>query len=285
MNKNILVTGVKGQLGSVLCRLLKEKYPSYNVIGTDINDLDLTDEGAVAALFSKTKFDCVIHCAAYTQVDKAESEPQICYAANVLATKNLLSSITPETPFVLVSTDYVFDGRKNGLYLESDPVNPLGQYGYSKAVAEHLALQHSKSFIVRTSWVFGIGGHNFIETMLRLGASKSEISVVSDQIGSPTFAHDLALFLIELVHSNKYGIYHCTNNGFVSWAGFARKIFELSDMDVVVKDIPTSDYVTAAKRPLNSRLSKDKMERSGFTKMPDWDDALARYLQEREATD
>jgi dTDP-4-dehydrorhamnose reductase len=266
----ILVTGSQGQLGSELLKLLDDPFP------VDIGDCDLTLQASVDELF-KNKFDAVIHCAAYTNVDKAEIEPEKAYAVNALATENIARH-SKDIPLVFVSTDYVFDGSGTEAREADAPPNPLSVYGKTKLAGENIVRKElNKFFIARTSWLYGNGG-NFVRSMINLSKAKKEINVVCDQIGSPTYARDLALVLAKMIKTNRYGIYHTTNEGYCSWAEFAQEIFKLLGIATKVNFIPSSEYPTAAKRPLNSRLSKRSLSENGFDLLPHWKDALKRYL-------
>lgn len=277
---NILVTGVKGQLGYDVVKEINKK-GIHQVEGIDYEDLDITNGIAVMDFFSEKKYDIIIHCAAYTAVDKAEDEEDLCRSVNVSGTLNLLTEASKmESKFIFISTDYVFDGKKVGVYEVDDVKNPLSVYGTTKCNAEGLVLSYDKSFVLRTSWVYGFNGHNFVKTMLRLSETKNSLNVINDQIGSPTYTPDLAKIICDLMETDKFGIYHTTNEGFCSWYDFASKIFELINKQIEVNPIPTSEYKTKATRPLNSRLSKQKLVDNGFNLLPTWQDALKRYLIE-----
>lgn len=285
----IIVTGAKGQLGTDLVLELKRRGYT-NIIETDnreINDepnyiqVDITDEKAVKTLIETYKPEVVFHCAAYTAVDKAESEMEKCYDINVLGTRNI-TKVCQEVGSKLfyISTDYVFDGTKDGIYEVNDKPNPLSVYGNTKRLGEIEALKNLKTFIVRISWVFGVNGNNFVKTMLRLAKEKEFLNVVNDQVGSPTYTVDLSRLLVDMMQTEKYGVYHATNEGYCSWYDFAKKIFELTGETIPVYPIPTSEYKTAAVRPLNSKLSKQSLIDAGFEQLPTWEDALNRYLEE-----
>lgn len=275
----ILVTGAGGQLGSDVCKELSKNSEEY--IGADSKQLDITDRNAVESFFQSHKIDCVIHCAAYTAVDKAESDSERCFAVNKQGTKNVaLECHRHGCSMIYVSTDYVFGGEGDTPYETDDEKNPLNVYAKSKLCGEEIVLgEVEKSFIVRTSWVFGEKNTNFIATMLRLSESRDEISVVSDQIGSPTYSHDLAKLLCKMAKSEKYGVYHATCEGFCSWAQLAKKTFELSGKSTKVNEIKTSQYPTPAKRPLNSRLSKKSLDEAGFERLPNWEESVFKYLK------
>lgn len=278
----IIVTGVNGQLGyDVVKELNKRKYT--DVIGIDIKDLDITNEIAVKVFINHNKPDVIIHCAAYTAVDNAEDNKETCYDVNVNGTKYLVESAKElDAKFVYISTDYVFSGDKNSEYFVEDIPNPKTVYGETKYLGEVETLKHNKHFIVRISWVFGKNGNNFIKTMLRLGKEKKNLNVVSDQIGSPTYTHDLSKLIIDMIETEKYGIYQATNEGVCSWFEFAQKIFELSKIDTNLNPISTEQYPTKANRPRNSVMSKNNLIVNGFELLPFWQDALKRYLKEIE---
>lgn len=276
----IVITGVKGQLGFDIEKVCREL--NLDTLGIDRNNLDITDKQAVDDFFKQNKFEILIHCAAYTAVDLAEDESELCYEVNTQATANLANACKGHNvKLVLISTDYVFDGTKVGKYEVSDPTSALSVYGKSKADAE-IYIQNTlkEFFIIRISWVFGLNGKNFIRTMINLGKVKEEISVVSDQIGSPTYTKDVAKLIVEIARSNKYGIYHATNEGECSWADLATYVFSKLEYTTRVKKISTNEYKPKAPRPLNSRLSKDKLDEMGFKRLPLWSDAVDRYLTE-----
>lgn len=278
----ILVTGVKGQLGFDVVKELY--YRGYNnLVGIDIDDLDITDEQAVNNYFKSYHPNVIIHCAAYTLVDKAEDNPDQCYRVNVYGTKYLVEqAIKNDAKFVYISTDYIFDGNKKTPYEINDEPNPKSIYGKSKLLGEFESLKNDKHFIIRVSWVFGKNGNNFIKTILRLSKEKNELDIVSDQIGSPTYTVDLAKLIIEMIETDKYGIYHATNEGFCSWFEFANEICKVSNIDAKINSITSDQYFSKAQRPLNSTLSKYSLVKNGFMTLPDWQDALIRYLKEIE---
>lgn len=275
----VLVTGAKGQLGYDVCeRLVLE---GIEHTGVDRDDFDLTDAAQVRKAFEMHSPTVVIHCAAYTAVDKAETELYDCQKANVDATLNIAMSCKQYGASLLyISTDYVFSGDGIMPFQTSEPYGPRNAYGRTKAEGELIVRQLLEHFfIVRISWVFGMNGNNFVKSMQRLGGEKSELRVVADQVGSPTYTYDLAILLAKMIRTEKYGIYHATNEGFCSWAEFAEVIMEFSGLECRVIPISTVDYATPAKRPLNSRLSKASLAQSGFDKLPPWQDALARYIE------
>ncbi len=276
----ILVTGVKGQLGhDVTEELLKN---GIDVIPCDREEFDLTSKEETQKFILENKPDGVIHCAAYTAVDKAEDEEEICEKINAEGSLYIAEACEKiGAKMIYVSTDYVFGGDGENPYEPEDAKNPQNVYGRTKLDGENNALENcSKTFIVRTSWVYGINGGNFVKTMRRLAETRDELSVVADQIGSPTYTRDLAVLLVSMIKTEKYGVYHATNEGFMSWAEFAESIMKKSGLNVKINHIPTSEYPVKAKRPLNSRLSKKCLTDNGFSLLPSQDDALTRYIEE-----
>ncbi len=284
----ILVTGVKGQLGYDCVRELTERGYT-NVKGIDIDDLDLTKELDVKKYINEYKPDVVMHNAAWTAVDKAEEMPDKVYAVNTLAPKYIAEACKEvNAKMVYISTDYVFNGLGDKPFNIDDPKEGLSVYGKTKSQGEDFVTSTIDNyFIVRISWVFGKNGNNFVKTMLKLAdMGKTELNVVSDQIGSVTYTYDLSKLLCDMIETDKYGIYHATNEGYISWAEFAREIFKQKGLNVKVNDVTTEEYLKMvpqqAKRPLNSRMSKDSLDKAGFKRLPDWKDALNRYLKELE---
>ena len=276
----ILVTGIKGQLGYDV--MLEGQRRGYDMVGFDIDTMDITDDEAVNRIFSAEAPDAVIHCAAYTAVDLAEKEREKCCAVNVDGTENVArASARCGAKVIYVSTDYVYDGRGEMPHPVSEKKDPVNYYGLTKSQGEdRVTALCDRYFIVRTSWVFGSNGHNFVKTMLRLGKEKEQISVVSDQIGSPTYTPDLARLLLDMAETEEYGVYHGTNSGFCSWYEFASAIMKKAGLSCEVKPILTKDYPSAAVRPLNSRLDSGCLVEKGFRLLPPWEDALARFLEE-----
>lgn len=274
----ILVTGAKGQLGQDVVKLLEEQ--TCEVFGFGREELNITDEKQVNEKVLSIQPDVIIHTAAYTQVDQAESDEEAAFKVNAEGTKYLAQAAEAVgAKFCYVSTDYVFDGTKNAPYKADDQTNPQTVYGKSKLVGEQYTQEYcSKYYIVRTSWVFGIYGNNFVKTMLRLVESKNEIGVVNDQVGSPTYTADLANFIINLVKSNKYGIYHASNSGVCSWYDFAQEIFKLAQLDIKMKPLKSEEFIRAAVRPKYSVLSKEDTQEQEIYKFADWEDALKRYF-------
>jgi dTDP-4-dehydrorhamnose reductase len=276
----ILVTGYTGQLGfDVVQHGLKL---GLDMVGVGSKDLDVTNPVDVNDYVKEMNPDAIIHCAAYTAVDKAEDDQNACWNVNVEGTKNLAQAAKDiDAKFMYISTDYVFNGEGESPFKETDQPNPIGYYGLTKYEGEQVVQQLLDNwFIVRISWVFGINGNNFVKTMLRLAESRNELNVVGDQIGSPTYTFDLARLLIDMIQTDKYGIYHASNEGFCSWDEFAEEIFRQANVDVKVNSISTEEYSTRAARPKNSRMSKQKLVDNGFAPLPVWQDAVKRYLME-----
>ena len=275
----VLVTGVKGQLGSDIAAELKLR--AEECIGTDIADFDITDRGATVGTIKKYMPDCVIHCAAFTDVNGAEEKRGLCERINVLGTENVaLACNEADAKLIYISTDYVFNGEGMRPYEPNDERDPINFYGMTKSLGEDKVRSICpKHFIVRTSWVFGKNGNNFVKTMLRLGEQMEGLTVVDDQIGSPTYTPDLARLLCDMAATERYGTYHATNEGFCSWYDFAKKIMELSGIGCNIKPIASKDYPSPAKRPQNSRLSKEKLVQNGFYRLPPWEDALKRFIK------
>ncbi len=276
----VLVTGYNGQLGYDVVKKLKSL--NIQTLGVDISDFDLTDIDAVNKFINQYQPDVIVHCAAYTAVDKAESNKELCYKINVDGTRNIAEAAKRvEAKLVYISTDYIFNGQGSEPHEINEAIDPINYYGFTKAEGEKIVSQLvDHHYIIRTSWVYGINGHNFVKTMLRLAETKKEISVVGDQIGVPTYTVDLANFIVDVIQTKKYGIYHGVNSGYCSWAEFAKRIFKLNNSEVIVHEIETKNYPTDAKRPLNSRLSKKVNTENGFELFPDWEDALDRYFVE-----
>ncbi len=275
----VLVTGAKGQLGQDILCLLEDQ--PWEVFGFGREELDITNEEKVSEKVLSIKPDIIIHTAAYTQVDQAESDEEIAFKVNAEGTKYLAQAAEAVgAKFCYVSTDYVFDGTKNEPYKVDDQTNPQTVYGRSKLVGEQYTQKYcSKSYIVRTSWVFGLYGNNFVKTMLRLAKEKKELGVVHDQVGSPTYTTDLASFIINLVQSDKYGIYHGSNSGVCSWYEFAKEVFKQSNIEIVVNPLTTKDFPRPAARPKYSVLNKGMIEENGFESFQDWKEALKDFLK------
>ena len=275
----ILVTGVKGQLGFDICRELAERGYT-DVLGIDKDDLDITNEVAVKEFVKNYNPDVIMHNAAWTAVDVAEDNQEACYSVNVLGTRYLAESAEEVgAKIVYISTDYVFNGEGEEYFEVDSPKQPLSVYGMTKYQGELEVKRCSKHFIVRISWVFGINGKNFVKTMLTLAETKTELNVVADQIGSPTYTYDLSKLLCDMIETEKYGEYHATNEGICSWCDFAKKIFEIAGKDMKVNAVTSAEYPAKAHRPSNSRLSKKSLDAAGFNRLPSWEDAVSRYIK------
>ena len=287
----ILVTGSKGQLGSDVVERCKKT--GIDVLSMNRTDTDITDESAVKEYIRNSGADAVIHCAAYTAVDKAEDEKELCHTVNVNGTAYVAQSCKElNIKMIYISTDYVFDGKGSSPCTVSDQPKPINYYGQSKYLGEQEVLERvEKSFIVRTSWVFGKNGNNFVKTMLRLACSKDPITgrlrdhidVVNDQIGSPTYTWDLARLLCDMIQTEQYGIYHATNEGFCSWYEFACEIFRIAEVDIAVNPIPSSAFSAKAVRPMNSRMDKSKLSANGFIGLQSWQAALQDFMSKNQS--
>lgn len=300
------ITGYKGQLGYDLVRELAKR-GELDITVSDLGELgennqasidlmnatnikyvplDITLKDAVNKVITMEKPDVILHCAAWTAVDKAEDMEDLVRNVNVFGTRNITdASIEVGAKIIYMSTDYVFDGKKEGLYTEDDQVNPMSVYGLTKYEGEQEVRRNPNHFITRISWVFGINGNNFIKTMLKLSENHDELNVVNDQVGSPTYTVDLSRLLIDMAHSDKYGTYHVNNDGYCSWSEFAKYIFESNAKSTKVNPVTTEEYLELtgtkqAYRPRNSKLSKEKLIEAGFEMLPSWTDATDRYCKE-----
>lgn len=299
----VLVTGVAGQLGhDVMNELHKRGYegvgsdiaPKYSgaddgtaVTKMDYVQMDITNSQEVTETIKKVNPDLVVHCAAWTAVDLAEESEnkEKVMAINVGGTENIAKVCKElDCKMVYISTDYVFDGYGTRPWEEDcKDYAPLNVYGESKLMGEKVvSLNLEKYFIVRIAWVFGVNGNNFIKTMLNVGKKFDTLKVVNDQIGTPTYTYDLSRLLVDMIETDKYGYYHATNEGgYISWYDFACEIFKQAGYNTKVNPVTTEEYgVSKARRPFNSRLNKTKLVENGFTPLPDWKDALSRYLKE-----
>jgi len=274
----ILITGALGQLGHDV--VIEAQQRGWDAIGVDIDDFDLTNQAATLAALEAAAPDCVIHCAAYTAVDKAESEPEQARAVNELGTGHVADYCANAGIWMIyVSTDYVFDGGGNQPHEVGEATRPLNVYGATKLAGERMVQALcGKHMIVRASWVFGNHGGNFVKTMLRLGAERDALKIVNDQIGAPTYTVHLARLLCDMAARPIKGIYHAANAGTCSWAAFAAKIFELAGLHCRVIEIPSSEYPQKAQRPKNSRLSPKALIEAGYELLPPWESALAVML-------
>ncbi|WP_270460760.1 dTDP-4-dehydrorhamnose reductase [Faecalitalea cylindroides] len=280
----ILVTGYKGQLGYDVVNEATSR--GIEAIGVDIDEMDITNQDQVNTVIKSGNYDAVVHCAAWTAVDKAE-EPELFETVkkvNATGTKYIADVCEElDIPLMYFSTDYVFDGEGTTPWNEYDERHPLNVYGLTKAQGEEFVEKLKKHFIIRIAWVFGKNGNNFIKTMLRLGKERGAVSVVNDQVGNPTYTYDLAKLVVDMIQTDKYGKYHATNSGdFISWYDFACEIFKQAGMDVKVTPVDSNQFPAKAKRPKNSRMNQTELDKNGFNRLPAWQDALGRYLKEIE---
>lgn len=274
----ILVTGVKGQLGYDVVKELEKR--GIEAVGVDIDEMDITDAASVDKVIKEVAPDAVIHCAAYTAVDAAEENEELCRKVNADGPRNIAKVCKElDIKMIQISTDYVFDGTGERPWEPDDKCGPKSVYGQTKYEGE-LAVQEilDKYFIVRIAWVFGINGKNFVKTMLNLASKYDSLRVVNDQFGSPTYTYDLAKLLVDMVLTEKYGVYHATNEGICSWYEFACAIFKEAGIEMQVTPVTSEEYGAKANRPANSRMSKEKLIENGFEKLPTWQDALSRYV-------
>ena len=276
----VFVTGVKGQLGYDVVNELEKR--GHTAVGVDIDELDITDAAAVEAMLTEVKPDAVIHCAAWTAVDAAEDNIEKCRLVNAGGTENIAKVCKAlDCKMMYISTDYIFNGEGTRPWEPDDPVTtPLNVYGLTKYEGEEAVRKNvEKFFIVRIAWVFG-KGKNFIKTMINLGKTHDHLTVVNDQVGTPTYTYDLARLLVDMIETEKYGNYHATNEGgYITWYDFACEIFRQAGIEVDVAPVSSDQYPAKAKRPSNSRMSKQKLVDNGFELLPTWQDALARYLK------
>lgn len=280
----ILVTGYKGQLGYDVVNEATSR--GIEAIGVDIDEMDITNQEQVNTVIKSGNYDAVVHCAAWTAVDKAE-EPELFETVkkvNATGTKYIADVCEElDIPLMYFSTDYVFDGEGTTPWNEYDERHPLNVYGLTKAQGEEFVEKLKKHFIIRIAWVFGKNGNNFIKTMLRLGKERGAVSVVNDQVGNPTYTYDLAKLVVDMIQTDKYGKYHATNSGdFISWYDFACEIFKQAGIDVKVTAVDSDQFPAKAKRPKNSRMNQTELDKNGFDRLPEWQDALGRYLKEIE---
>jgi dTDP-4-dehydrorhamnose reductase len=276
----ILVTGASGQLGFDVVKELNKR--GYNDLYLPTSkELNLEDKDSITLYFQNIHPNIIIHCAAYTAVDKAEDEQEKCLKVNSFGTELLVEQAKHfNAKFLYISTDYVFDGLKKNTYKTDDTPNPQSVYGKSKYLGEQSVSNYQNHFIIRISWVFGKNGKNFIKTMLKLSKEKPFISIVNDQIGSPTYTVDVSKFLVDLMQTENYGIYHATNEGICSWFELTQEVFRLINTNTPIYPILTIDYPTKGKRPYNSSLDKSKIKEIGLNLLPDWKDAVKRFLIE-----
>lgn len=275
----VLVTGVKGQLGYDVVNELEKR--GMTAIGVDIDEMDITDAVSVNKVIKEAAPDAVIHCAAYTAVDAAEDNVELCRKVNAEGTANIAEVCKElDIKMMYISTDYVFDGQGERPWEPDDERHPLNVYGQTKYEGEVAVTDAlDKYFIVRIAWVFGVNGKNFIKAILNKAKTVDTLTVVNDQFGSPTYTYDLARLLVDMIQTEKYGFYHATNEGICTWYEFACEIIRQAGMDAKVLPVSADQYPAKAKRPTNSRMSKEKLTENGFEKLPTWQDALKRYLE------
>ncbi|XTR37210.1 dTDP-4-dehydrorhamnose reductase [Paraclostridium tenue] len=275
----ILVTGINGQLGYDVVKELNKR--GHEAVGVDKEQMDLTVSSEIKECIEKNSPEAIIHCAAYTAVDDAEENEDLCSQINALAVKDIANCAKKlDIPMIYISTDYVFDGTKDGEYTEDDVPNPINIYGKTKYDGEKYVQEIlEKYYIVRISWVFGENGNNFIDTMLRLSKDRDSLNIINDQVGSPTYTKDLAPILVDMIETDEYGVYHATNEEFCSWYEFAKEIFNVAKVNINVTPISTSEYPTKANRPMNSKMSKDKLINNGFKQLRSWKEAVGEYIR------
>ncbi len=282
--KNLLITGSNGQLGSEI-KVLSTQYPDFNFIFTDINELNITDYQLLDKFFEENKIDFVVNCAAYTAVDKAEQDEVMARFINTNAVKYISQITKKHNVFLIhISTDYVYNGKHYKPYTEEDPINPESTYGKTKADGEKELLQHAgNAIIIRTSWLYSSFGNNFIKTILKYGRERGKLNVVYDQIGTPTYAFDLAKTILDIIPKltikDTVEIYNYSNEGVTSWYDFAKEIIELSGIDCTINAIETKDYPLPAARPQYSVFNKSKIKHEFNINIPFWKDSLKHCLK------
>jgi dTDP-4-dehydrorhamnose reductase len=285
----ILVIGKNGQLGQSINKIVSNTQSNNEFVFVGRDQLDLSNENNVASYFESNDFDIIINCAAYTAVDKAESEVELANQVNHLGVKQLAQIANKQkAKLIHISTDYVFDGESDEPYLESNITNPINTYGKTKLAGEQAVLvaMQNGAIIIRTSWVYSEYGHNFVDTMLRLGKERDELNVVSDQIGSPTYAGDLARAILHIIQtevflnsSQETQIYHYSNEGVCSWFDFAKEIFAFASIQCTVSPITTEQYPTPAQRPTNTLMDKDKISQTFGVNIPYWEESLKTCIE------
>lgn len=281
----VAVTGARGMLGSDIVAEMDNR--GHEVLPLGKNELDITDLTKVKRIFHRERPDVIINCAAYTDVNASEDNPHLAMSVNGLGPRNLaLVCNEYEIDLVHISTDYVFDGQKEGTYSIFDSTSPLNTYGFSKVLGErYVASLLHRYYLIRTSWLFGLSGDNFVEKILRLSEERSELHMVEDQVGSPTYTADLARLVGDMIKTRCFGVYHATNQGYTSWYGFAREIVALNYLTVNIKPISSSARYNAATRPANSRLDPFPLKETLGYLLPPWEDALSRYTEHRAEVD
>ena len=279
---NILITGCNGQLGNEM-QLLEAKNPQHTYFNTDVGELDITDQEAVGAFVEYNQIDGIVNCAAYTAVDKAEDNQELCDLLNRVAPGYLAEAIERRGGWLIqISTDYVFDGTNHTPYVETDPVCPNSVYGRTKLAGEEAAQRAcSRTMIIRTAWLYSTFGNNFVKTMIRLGNERPQLGVIFDQIGTPTYARDLAVCIMTAINQGvKQGVYHFSNEGVISWYDFTKAIHRLAGITTcTVRPLHTSEYPTPAARPHYSVLDKTKIKQAYGIEIPYWEESLAECIE------
>lgn len=279
--KKILVTGSKGQLGNEL-QVAAKAFSQFELVFTDVDELDICNLTAIEQFVKNAGFDAIVNCAAYTAVDKAETDDDLCYKINRDAVQNLAQIAQYNgLKLIHVSTDYVFDGTQHTPYVETDRVCPVSVYGKSKLAGEELALKYCEQVaVIRTSWLYSAFGNNFVKTMIRLGQERESLNVIFDQVGTPTYAADLANAILQMLNAEVFvsGVYHFSNEGVCSWYDFAKKIHQLAGVSCKVSPIETKDYPTAAARPHYSVLNKSKIKSTYNIEIPHWEESLIKCV-------
>ncbi|MDR0681950.1 MAG: dTDP-4-dehydrorhamnose reductase [Dysgonamonadaceae bacterium] len=285
MAKNILITGANGQLGNEL-QVLFSQYQDFIFFATDVDTLNLCNKKEITDFIEQNEIHYIVNCAAYTAVDKAEDEMELCYKINRDAVRNLAEAAQGKAKIIHISTDYVFDGKATVPYKETDTTHPQSVYGKSKEEGEIVLLEQApESIIIRTAWLYSLFGNNFVKTMIRLGKERTSLNVVNDQMGTPTYAADLAKAILDIIVFSENtqilasGIYHYSNAGITTWFGFTEKIFQLSNIkNCQLNPIPTSEYPTKAARPAYSVLDKTKIKETFPVAVPEWENSLEKML-------
>ena len=277
----ILVTGVRGQLGHDVLEELEKRH--IEAVGVNSDEMDIRDRESVDKVIDSIHPNAVIHCAAWTAVDAAEDETSACDAVNISGTEYIAEACRRNNAVMMYfSTDYVFDGEGDKSWKPEDKTAPIGAYGRSKCLGEEAVrrILPDQHFIIRLQWVYGINGKNFVKTMLRLAETRDTLTVVSDQVGGPSYTRDIARLACDMIVTDRYGTYHAANTGYCSWYEFAKAIFKEAGRDVKVVPVSSDAYPTKAKRPHNSRLDTSKLSKEGFKELPPWQDALHRFMAE-----
>lgn len=283
----ILITGSKGMLGSQMLKQIQQDNKEIELMPTDIEDFDITNLDQACSYIFTFNPDIIIHCAAYTNVDGCESNKELAYKINALGAKNIaIASKVVNSSMVLLSTDYIFDGSKSNPYIETDIPNPINTYGKTKLVAEELIKEEINNYyIVRTSWLYGESGSNFLKTILKLGKQNSEIKIINDQIGTPTYVKSLSRQILTIIKTESFGIYHSSCNGYCSWYEFACEIVKQAGLQTNIIPIGTEDYPLPATRPRYSVLDNYMLRLKNIDIMPNWKDSLINFFNENHHED